>query len=79
MRAAVLKRYGARMIIENRDLPKLQPDEVLLKMMYSPVNPSDLYFLKGVYGDKKPLPIVGGFEGKRSLNRCWYHRRLRKH
>lgn len=63
MRAAVIKRYGARMAIEQKSLPQLQSDEVLLKMLYSPVNPSDLYFVKGLYGDKKPLPVVGGFEG----------------
>lgn len=63
MEIALLKRYGARLSLKLIDIPKLAPGEVLLKMIYSPVNPSDLYFLKGLYGEKKVLPVVPGFEG----------------
>ncbi|KAL4500485.1 hypothetical protein ABPG72_003436 [Tetrahymena utriculariae] len=32
-------------------------------MSYTPINPSDIYYVKGLYGLRKPLPTVGGFEG----------------
>ena len=32
-------------------------------MSYAPVNPSDIYFSKGVYGIRKNLPTIIGFEG----------------
>ena len=32
-------------------------------MRYAPINTSDIYFSKGVYGIKKPLPAIIGFEG----------------
>lgn len=41
----------------------LKPGEVLIKMHYSSVNPSDLAFLTGKYGIQKPFPCVPGFEG----------------
>jgi NADPH:quinone reductase len=43
--------------------PKPKKGEVLVKMAFSPINPSDLAFLAGNYGIKKPYPIVPGFEG----------------
>lgn len=44
-------------------IPKPKKGEVLIKMAYSPINPSDLAFLTGNYGIKKPLPVVPGLEG----------------
>ena len=38
-------------------------NEVLVRIEAAPVNPSDLVFLRGLYGLKKPLPVVPGFEG----------------
>lgn len=32
-------------------------------MLKAPVNPADMYFMKGIYGDKKKLPCIPGFEG----------------
>lgn len=46
-----------------KPMPKPKPGEVLIKMAYSPVNPSDLSFLAGSYGIKKDYPIVPGLEG----------------
>jgi len=37
--------------------------QVLVKMAFAPVNPSDLSFLTGNYGLKKPFPVVPGLEG----------------
>ncbi len=43
--------------------PKPKKGEVLIKMAFSPINPSDLAFLTGNYGIKKPMPVVPGLEG----------------
>lgn len=44
-------------------MPKPKKGEVLIKLAYSPINPSDLAFLTGNYGIKKPMPVVPGLEG----------------
>ena len=44
-------------------IPKPKKGEVLIKMAFSPINPSDLAFLTGNYGIKKPMPVVPGLEG----------------
>lgn len=51
--------------LELTELPTPVPrkGEVLVKMAYAPINPSDLAFLLGRYGIKKPYPIVPGLEG----------------
>lgn len=37
--------------------------EVLVRMLASPINPSDMMFIRGVYGVPPQLPQVPGFEG----------------
>ena len=49
--------------VEKRPVPKPGPNQVLVKVAASPINPSDLAFLQGDYGFKKKLPTVPGFEG----------------
>jgi len=49
--------------IEQRPVPQPGPNEVLVKVAATPINPSDLSFLEGFYGFKKPTPVVPGFEG----------------
>ena len=39
------------------------PDEVLLQMLFSPVNPSDLHMVRGRYGYQPVLPASPGAEG----------------
>lgn len=36
---------------------------MIVNICYAPVNPSDVYYVKGMYGIRKPLPTIGGFEG----------------
>lgn len=38
-------------------------NEVLVKMLYCPVNPSDFYSIYRIYHDKKDPPFISGFEG----------------
>lgn len=45
------------------DTPALQDNEVLLELQASPINPSDVLTLTGLYGMLPPLPAIGGNEG----------------
>ncbi|MFY0569364.1 zinc-binding dehydrogenase [Archangium lansingense] len=66
MRAVVLSAYDGRpesLKVEERPVPRPGPGEVLVRLAAAPINPSDLMFLRGTYGVKKPLPAVPGFEG----------------
>jgi NADPH2:quinone reductase len=66
MRAVQLRNYDGKpdsLIVAEVPLPRPGPGEVLVKVFASPVNPSDLMFMIGNYGFKKPLPATPGFEG----------------
>lgn len=64
MRGIQLARYGEKLCVKNINLPLLNNSEkCLVKIHYAPVNPSDAYYVKGLYGMKKALPTIGGFEG----------------
>ena len=63
MQAVVLTETGALPTVATIPVPQPGAGEVLLKMHASPINPSDLAFLSGGYGIKKPFPVVPGFEG----------------
>lgn len=47
------------------DVPAPQPrrGEVMVRMLASPVNPSDLMYIAGTYGLQPSLPATPGFEG----------------
>jgi len=47
------------------DVPAPQPNhgEVLVRMLASPINPSDLMYIRGGYGITPALPATPGFEG----------------
>lgn len=47
----------------DHDRPSPEHGEVLVRMLASPVNPSDLMFVRGTYGVKPRLPQSPGFEG----------------
>lgn len=66
MRAVELRSYeegeGGLKVVE-RPVPRPGRGEVLVRMAATPVNPSDLMFVRGMYGQRKRLPVVPGFEG----------------
>lgn len=49
--------------IVEKPIPKPGKGQVLIKIEAAPCNPSDLLFLQGSYGIKKPFPAVPGWEG----------------
>ncbi|WP_372365982.1 zinc-binding dehydrogenase [Candidatus Uabimicrobium sp. HlEnr_7] len=64
--AVILKNYSEQkpdITTEEVDVPLPKHGEVLVRMISSPINPSDLMFTKGLYGFKKELPVIPGFEG----------------
>lgn len=52
-------------VLQVRDVasPQPKPGEVLVRMLLSPVNPSDLMTVRGVYGKQPQLPCTPGYEG----------------
>lgn len=69
MTAVVLDSYSGpeALRVEQRPVPEPGKNEVLVKVAASPINPSDLAFLEGHYGFKKPTPVVPGLEGSGSV------------
>jgi mitochondrial enoyl-[acyl-carrier protein] reductase / trans-2-enoyl-CoA reductase len=49
--------------LKNNPLPPLEADQVLIRMLLAPINPSDLNMLEGTYGTQAKLPAVAGNEG----------------
>ena len=49
--------------VTRKPTPRPGPGQVLVRMEAAPCNPSDLVFLQGLYGVKKSLPVVPGWEG----------------
>jgi len=65
MRALELRSYdgGAdSLVLAEKPVPRPGAGQVLVRVAASPVNPSDLMFLRGMYGLRKRLPVVPGFE-----------------
>jgi NADPH:quinone reductase-like Zn-dependent oxidoreductase len=66
VKAVVFDRPGpAAEVLSVRDVPQPVParGEVLVRMLASPINPSDLLYVHGQYGLKPRLPATPGFEG----------------
>lgn len=51
-----------RIALQNKPLPSLKKGEVLVKILATPVNPSDLVYLKGKYGVPPAYGAFAGFE-----------------
>jgi len=69
MKALRLNEYkGLKSLkIQDVQLPKLERDEILIKVAASPINPSDDLFCEGLYKIPVSLPITPGFEGAGSV------------
>lgn len=66
MRAVQLRAYDGTpesIAVVEMPVPRPGPGEMLVRVFASPINPSDLMFIRGLYGFKKSLPAVPGFEG----------------
>jgi NADPH:quinone reductase-like Zn-dependent oxidoreductase len=66
MKAAVFDRFGEPAeVLSVRDVPDVEPGpgEVRVRMIASPVNPSDVLVVRGRYGVLPRLPATPGFEG----------------
>lgn len=66
MKAAVFDRFGdPAEVLSVRDVPAPTPGpgQVRVRMLLSPINPSDLMTVRGEYGVKPPLPATPGYEG----------------
>src|SRR4051812_20706396 len=66
MKAIVCEQWGEPdRVLQLRDVapPVCGPGQVRIRMLASPINPSELFMVRGVYGHQPPLPCTPGFEG----------------
>lgn len=63
MQAVVLEEEGGPLVLRRRPVPRPGKNEVLIRMAASPINPSDLGYLRGMGETERPLPAVPGIEG----------------
>lgn len=66
MKAVQFDQFGEPAnVLQVRDVepPRPKSGEVLVRMLFSPVNPSDLMTVRGVYGKQPKLPCAPGYEG----------------
>jgi NADPH:quinone reductase-like Zn-dependent oxidoreductase len=66
MRAIVFERFGEPaevLTVRDVPIPEPGPGQVRVRMIASPINPSDLLVTRGLYGVLPPLPATPGFEG----------------
>lgn len=60
--SAVVHAYGGAVTVEKRPVYPPGPGEALVRIATAPINPSDLLYIMGEYGFRKPLPMIPGFE-----------------
>lgn len=66
MKALVFEKFGdPAQVLQLREVPLPEPgtNEVRVRMLASPINPSDLLVVRGEYGHRPTLPATPGFEG----------------
>jgi NADPH:quinone reductase-like Zn-dependent oxidoreductase len=70
MRAVQLRAYDGKpesIAVVEIPVPRTGPGEALVRIFGSPINPFDLMFIRWLYGFKKPLPAIPGFEGSATV------------
>jgi NADPH:quinone reductase-like Zn-dependent oxidoreductase len=50
MKALHIVKYGRFPVLEQLPIPELGESDLLIKMKYAPINPSDINFYQGKYG-----------------------------
>jgi len=66
MKAAIFDRFGVpEEVLQVREVPPPEPgrNQVRVRVLASPINPSDLMTVRGEYGSRPTLPATPGFEG----------------
>ncbi|MFN3380033.1 MAG: alcohol dehydrogenase catalytic domain-containing protein, partial [Runella zeae] len=66
MKKVVFHQFGKpsdTLAVEEVPKPTPNTDEVLIKVIASPINPSDIMFVQNLYGIRPHLPSGAGFEG----------------
>ncbi|HZV06416.1 MAG TPA: zinc-dependent alcohol dehydrogenase family protein [Gemmataceae bacterium] len=66
MKAIICERWGEpEEVLQVREVPEPTAGrgQVRVRMIASPINPSDLLMVRGQYGRQPPLPATPGFEG----------------
>ncbi|TGN20466.1 Zn-dependent oxidoreductase [Leptospira idonii] len=65
MKAVTLLKYDENqpaLELREKEIPEPKDNEVLIRIHAAPINPSDLMFIRGLYGIKKKAPVSAGFE-----------------
>lgn len=63
MKAAVVRKFGEPLVIEEMPIPEIQPYEVLVKVIASGVCHTDLHAANGDWPVKPTVPFIPGHEG----------------
>ena len=66
MQAIIFEECGSpNEVLGLQDIPQPEPahDQVRVRMLSSPINPSDLMYIRGNYSVQPTFPATPGFEG----------------
>jgi len=62
MKAIIQQEANGKLVVKDIEKPKPGKGEVLVKILASPINPSDLSLLEGSFGEMREYPIIPGIE-----------------